>query len=129
MPTWLMASPAGSTRGHRRGSGRAGNTDPVLLEHLQQFRDVRRSGRNCLIDGREHLGSTGVLSGDLQHLAATLAILERVHCSAGYMHQRARLADVGLAVANKVDLAAQHVERFVPVMAMRRRACALVTLL
>src|SRR5262245_1149133 len=115
MPRWLMASPARSTWGRRRGSGRTDNTDPVLLEHLQQFRDVGRSGWNCLIDGGKHLGSAGVLSSDLQHLAATLAIFERVHCSAGYMHQRARLAGVGLSVANKVDLAAQHVERLVPV--------------
>jgi hypothetical protein len=78
--------------------------------------------------------SPGLLSSDLQHLAAAFAVLESVHRSTGDMHKCPGQAHVGLSIAKKldltaqhVDLTAQHVERFIPVVAVRRRPCALVT--
>jgi hypothetical protein len=80
-----------------------------------------------LIDGGKHLDGAGILASDLQHLATTLAVPEGVHCSTGYVHQCAGLAHVSLSIAKKLRLAAQYVERFVPVVAVRRRARALIT--
>jgi hypothetical protein len=47
--------------------------------------------------------------------------------STGYVHQGVWPAHVRLTAAKKMDLAAQYVERFVPVVAVRRRARALVS--
>ena len=62
---------------------RTDNSDPVLLKHMQQFRDPAVP-MELLIDGGKHLKR--ILSSDFQHLAAALTILECVHCSARYVH-------------------------------------------
>src|SRR5678815_847641 len=52
-----------------------------------------------------------------------------MHGTSGNMNERTGAAGVGVPIAQEDDLASQDIESFVPIVAMRLRACSFLALL
>jgi hypothetical protein len=84
-------------------------------------------GRDLSVWRREHRNRVSTPPGDLQHLSATQAIAERMNGTGWNVYQRACGTHDGLTSAREFDMSFRDVERFVPVVAVRRRARSFVT--
>ena len=66
---------------------------------------------------------------NLKHLTTATSIAKAMHGSSGNVHESPHGAVIDFPIAEKLNLAFQDVERFVPIVAMRRRACSFLALL
>lgn len=101
----------------------------MLLRQFQKFGDIGRPGGNLFVDRREERGRICAGACNFKHPTSASSKAKGVHGSLWDVNKRASGADAALPIALEVQVALQHIKRFVPTVLVRRRAGTFVPLL